>query len=40
MVCVTMLWKMDAARSAGAAPSLSSGWMSVLAKTPQRLAIG
>ena len=25
MVCVTTLWKMEAARSAGAAPSLSSG---------------
>ena len=40
MVCVTTDWKIDAATSAGLAPSLSSGCTSVLAKTPQRLAMG
>ena len=39
MVWVTTAWKMEAATSSGRAPSLSSGCTSVLAKTPQRLAI-
>ena len=33
-------WKMDAATSSLRAPSLSSGWMSDLANTPQRAAMG
>jgi hypothetical protein len=33
-------WKMEAAMSSGAAPSLGSGCTSLLAKTPQRLAMG
>lgn len=40
MVWVTTAWKMEAATSSGRAPSLSNGWTSVLAKTPQRLAMG
>ena len=40
MVCVTTDWNMDAAMSSLRAPSFSSGWTSVLANTPQRLAMG
>ena len=40
MVWFTTAWNMDAARSSTAAPSLIKGWMSVLANTPQRAAIG
>ena len=40
MVCVTTDWKMDAAMSSLRAPSLMSGCTSVLANTPQRLAMG
>ena len=40
MVCVTTDWKMDAAMSSLRAPSFSSGCTSVLANTPQRLAMG
>ena len=39
-VWLATAWKMEAAMSAGLAPSLSSGWTSDLAKTPQRDAIG
>ena len=40
MVCVATAVKIDAARSSWAAPWLMSGWMSDLANTPQRDAIG
>ena len=40
MVWLTTAWKMEAARSAVVAPSLISGWISVLANTPQRAAMG
>ena len=33
-------WRMEAARSSRAAPSLIKGWMSVLANTPHREAMG
>ena len=39
-IVVEDAWKMEAARSALVAPSLISGWISVLANTPQRAAIG
>ncbi len=40
MVWVATALKMEAARSSWAAPWLMRGWMSDLAKTPQRDAIG
>ncbi len=40
MVWVTTDWKMEAAMSSRRAPSFSSGCTSVLANTPQRLAMG
>lgn len=40
MVWKTMDWKTDAATFSLLAPSLSRAWMSVLAKTPQRAAMG
>ena len=40
MVWLTTAWKMEADRSSLVAPSLMRGWISVLAKTPQRAAIG
>ena len=40
MVWFTTAWKIEADRSGLVAPSLISGWISVLAKTPQRAAIG
>ena len=36
MVCLATAWNVDSARSALSTPWFSSGWMSVLAKTPQR----
>ncbi len=40
MVWLTTAWKMEAERSSFVAPSLMRGWMSVLANTPQRAAMG
>ena len=40
IVWLTTAWKMEAARFSIGAPSLISGWISVLANTPQRAAIG
>ena len=40
IVWLTTAWKIDAAISSFAAPSLINGWMSVLAKTPHLEAIG
>ena len=40
IVWFTTAWKIEAERSSLVAPSLIRGWMSVLAKTPQRAAIG
>ena len=39
MVWLTTAWKIEAARSSFVAPSLIRGWISDLAKTPQRAAI-
>ena len=40
IVWLTTAWKIEAAMSSFLAPSLIKGWTSVLANTPQRLAIG
>ena len=40
MVWFTTAWKMEAAKSGLVAPSLIRGWISLLANTPQRAAIG
>ena len=40
IVWLTTAWKIEAAKSSLAAPSLIRGWISVFANTPQRAAIG